>query len=338
MTALCRRLERRCTVAFWCPDSIHDDLERAFPGSSVKAVPSLRIVMSGSAIDLAGTAAANIHSIISAANAVSALAAEIEEFRPDGVLSDFEPFLPEAAARLGLPVIQLNHPGIVTRFGGSDPEALVARIVTAKMMGRFDRLLLSSFYGGDLGPIIRREVLRASRAARKEDFVLVYARDGFAENFRSLARLCPSRAFRFFPDPAADFTKALASCRAVVAPAGHQMLSEAICLCKPVFAVPIAGQYEQRLNAEMLRRSGRGDWAPADCYEEPLLRFLSELDRYPRRPEPGLSFRFKDDGARASRLVSDFFSVEGRELRARGRTYARVTSFLGRLVSAGSPA
>jgi len=340
MTALARRLEGRYSLAFWCPDAIRESLARAFPGVPVRAVPFLRIVMRGASLDLPGTAAANLPTLASAGNAVSALAAELEEIGPVGVLSDFEPFLPEAAARLGLPVLQLNHPGIVTRLGGADPEALVAKIVAARMMGRFDRLLLSSFYGGDIGPILRPEILAAAKDRRREDFVLVYAREGFEERFRDLARACPSRKFRFFPDPRGDYPSALASCRAIVAPAGHQTLSEALCLGVRVFAVPIAGQYEQRLNAEMLGRSGRGAWAPAEAFEEPLLRFLSELDGYPRRAEPGLAFRLGDDGERAARLVSEFFRSEAQRqgARPRDKAYARVTSFVGRLVPAGPPA
>jgi uncharacterized protein (TIGR00661 family) len=265
------------------------------------------------------------------------LAAELEEFRPDGLLSDFEPFLPEAAARLGLPVVQLNHPGIVTRFARSEPGALVTRLVAARMMGRFDRLLLSSFYGGDLGPIIRPEILRAGRSAKGEDFILVYARDGLAERFRELAGRGRRERFRFFPNPAEDFPSALAACRAVVAPAGHQSLSEALFLRKPIFAVPLSGQLEQALNAEMLRRSGRGDWASAEDFEEPLFRFLAELDEYPRKADPSVRFRFRDDGPRAARIVESFFASEARRER-RARPYARATWLLGRLAPAVAPA
>ncbi|HRY53803.1 MAG TPA: glycosyltransferase family protein [Spirochaetia bacterium] len=338
IAALARRLEGRQELAFWAPDTILEELGRLFPRAEARPVPLLRIAMRGPGIDLAGTAAANLGPLVSTGSSVSALAAELEAFRPDGVLSDFEPFLPEAAARLGLPVLQLNHPGILTRFPLTDPASVAAKLVAARMMGRFDKLLLCSFYAGDVGPILRPELLRARRPRREEDFVLVYAREGLAERFRDYAARRGATRFRFFPDPASDYASALASCSAIVAPAGHQTICEALCLGKPIFAVPLAGQAEQALNAQMLRRSGWGDWAPAEAFEEGLDRFLAARGSYPRPPEPGLAFRFGDEGPRAARIVRDYFAAEAARLRGPApirRAYSRATWFLGRLVPAG---
>ncbi len=349
MTALARRLERSHELAFWCPDTIREPLARSFPSSPVSSVPAMRIVMSGSAVDLGATAAANIPPLLSAVTVVSGLQAELDDWGPDGVLSDFEPFLPEAAARAGLPILQLNHPGIITRALAGEPRALAAKAVAASMMGRFDRLLISSFFDGDVGPIIRPEVLRAAASARRASgrgrdsrngFILVYAREGLAQRFRDFAAAFPRREFRFFPDPARDYPAELASCAAIIAPAGHQTLSEALCLGKPIFSVPLDGQVEQELNASMLRRSGRGEWAPASSFEEPLERFLAGLCDYPKRPLPGTTFRFRDDGPRAARIVSSFFADAAKERRSatgpsrRSRIYSRVTWFMGRLVRA----
>ena len=67
--------------------------------------------------------------------------------------------------------------------------------------------------------------------------------------------------FKVFPDPKADYAEALATARALVAPAGHQSISEALALGKPVFAIPVEGQFEQELNARKLRETGFGDWS-----------------------------------------------------------------------------
>lgn len=294
----------------------------------------MRFVMNGAEVDYLATVAANLPGLLSAGASVSALAGDLTEFRPDGVLSDFEPFLPEAASRLGLPILQLNHPGIVTRMGGGEPEALLARLVASRMMGRFDRLVLSSFYEGDVGPIIRPEILRTRRHARRGDYVVVYAKDEFRERLRDVLDRIPGHRLRYFPDPAEDFPSALSGCRAVIAPSGHQMAAEALCLRKPIFAIPISGQYEQRLNGMMLRASGRGDWAAPDSFEEPVRRFLAESATYPRAPDPGYRFRFRDDGPRAVRIVEDFFRKPPCRLEPR-RVYLRVAWPLGRLVASG---
>lgn len=336
VSALARRLEKRHVLGFWCPASIRDELAAAFPGASVRLIPGLRFVMKGGEVDYMATAAANLPGILSFGSAVSALAADLAGFRADGVFSDFEPLLPEAASRLGLPILQLNHPGIVTRMGGREPEAQLARLVSSRMMGRFDRLILSSFYEGDVGPIVRPEILRTRRHARRGDYVVVYAKDEFRERLRDTLDRIPGHRFRYFPDPAEDFPSALAGCRAVIAPSGHQMAAEALCLRKPIFAIPISGQYEQRLNGMMLRASGRGDWAPPDSFEEPVRRFLAELDSYPRASDPRYRFRFRDEGSRAARMVEDFFWKPPSSGEAR-RVYLRVTWPLGRLAASGVP-
>ncbi len=335
MTALALRLGKRHELAFWCPDTIREELSRTFSAAKIHEVPSLLMRMNGPEVNYLGTAIANMSNILSAGAVVSRLAGELAEFRADGVLSDLEPYLPEAATRLRLPILQLNHPGIVTRYPSNEPDALVAKLVVSRLMGSFDRLVLSSFYGGDIGPILRPEILRARRFLRRGDYVLVYAKEGFERRIRDFLDRVPYPRFRFFPNPAEDFPSALAGCRAVIATSGHQMTSEALYLGKPVFVVPLAGQYEQRLNALMLLESGRGTWAPADAFEEPLGRFLAELETRPWSAKPGMKIRVRDYGPQAVRIVERFFRgalLRGREARTR---YVRITWPMGRLVPVG---
>lgn len=69
-------------------------------------------------------------------------------------------------------------------------------------------------------------------------------------------------------EPASDrtFARALASCRGVIAHAGFELPSEALLLGKPLFAIPIARQYEQQCNAAALSALGvptAGNWEAA---------------------------------------------------------------------------
>ena len=94
---------------------------------------------------------------------------------------------------------------------------------------------------------------------QKKDFFLVYEKTPF---FRKTLKEHLSKIeqinFKFFPDRHQDFIKALASCRGIIAPAGHQLICEACYLKKPLLVIPEKGQHEQHLNARMLELSGRG--------------------------------------------------------------------------------
>ena len=71
--------------------------------------------------------------------------------------------------------------------------------------------------------------------------------------------------FRPFSEPA--FIEDLATCRGVIAGGGFTLMGEAVFLHKPMLAVPLAGQFEQFLNARYLEREGFGMFA--ENFEDP---------------------------------------------------------------------
>ena len=96
---------------------------------------------------------------------------------------------------------------------------------------------------------------------------LVYgARDGLTEDVREGNLL-----YRPFANE--GFIDDLRRCRGVVASAGYSLMSEAVYLRKPMLALPLAGQFEQEMNARYLERMRFG--TAADSLDEPALeRFL----------------------------------------------------------------
>jgi uncharacterized protein (TIGR00661 family) len=68
----------------------------------------------------------------------------------------------------------------------------------------------------------------------------------------------------------------LASSSGVVSGAGFSLISEALALRKPIFAIPFAASFEQILNGRYLDREGFGTWAPALTVDG-LGRFLERL-------------------------------------------------------------
>jgi len=329
MTAVIERLSGRFERVFFCPDTIRTELAAAFPESVIHEIPAVKFVMYNFEIDYVRTTFENIQTILSAGNIIGALVNLLREERIMGLISDFEPFVPEAASRLFLPIVQLNHPGVVTRVGGMAPEAFLSRVVAARMMSKFDREIICSFYEGDVGPIIRSEIARLLPLRSVGDYFVVYAKDSFRESLRESLKTCHKTDFRFFPDPSADYLAALAGCRGIIASAGHQIICEALFLGKPIFVIPVKNQYEQRLNAEMLKKSGRGTYGLPDSYREELLAFLRGIDEYPKRPGSGIRFRFADDGDTAARKISAFLEKSAGR-RDRRLFYQRIS--IGRIL------
>ena len=66
--------------------------------------------------------------------------------------------------------------------------------------------------------------------------------------------------------------------RGVIASAGFSLISECMYLKKKMLLLPLAGQYEQIINAHYVQKLGLG--ISAGKLDEPVLaRFLDELDK-----------------------------------------------------------
>lgn len=186
----------------------------------------------------------------------------------------------KAARKAGIPVILLNHQGVL-RSAGYNIHALGARLANWFMMPPHDELIVSSFYDGDIGPILREEVKNAK--ITRGHAIVVYLKESIRDQLLPVLEKFPHEKFEFFPNKTKDFIQALASCKAVIAPAGHQLTSECLALGKPLLAIPEYNQYEQICNARMLEMAGRGMFSWLHEVEEKLPVFLSSLNTFPRR-------------------------------------------------------
>ena len=100
------------------------------------------------------------------------------------------------------------------------------------------------------------------------------------------------------PVQRAAFLAALGRCRAVVASAGSQLISECVALGRPLFAVFDPAHDEQRLNVGMLEAGRLGAGCPADELDERRLAdFLTAA--------PGRFVRSTWQGPDAAAVVLD---------------------------------
>jgi uncharacterized protein (TIGR00661 family) len=293
--AIAQALQGTYRLLVLCPRHLFAFMrEHVDRGTQLEEIPYFEFAKKRGRIDYSGTAMKNLGRLISFSAAASRTSRTLARYEVSALISDYDPFGPHAAKREGIPVFQINHPAVVLRQRASHPAAWLARILSVLLMGRYQERLVVSFYNGDVGPVIRPSISQQKTA--REDFFVVYLKDSYREMMvRALQRLNIAN-YHVFPDPTKDIGQYLCRCKAVISSAGHQFMSEAIVLGKPVFVVPQNGQYEQQLNAEMLEASGWGTWAPPHSIDRKLARFFDSLDEYPLKPaDTGVRFRCTND-------------------------------------------
>ncbi len=75
------------------------------------------------------------------------------------------------------------------------------------------------------------------------------------------------------------FLKELKNCKAIIASSGYTLISEAVYLKKPYYAVSLKGQFEQVLNGISIKKLKIGDWGE-EVTKRNIERFLKNLNKY----------------------------------------------------------
>lgn len=226
--------------------------------------------------------------------------------QPDLVITDFEPLTALAAASLRIPCVSVdNQHRFCHRLGNDFPLSLR---IYSRLAGEFVRRWIKSpqecivavFHDCPTSRHYRRvdSLLREQIARLRPtdgDHILIYGRTEVGRRMAEVASTIPERFIAYgFTGPAApnieykrasydEFAADLASSRAVLANAGHQLMSEARYFGKPLLVVPMPNQHEQAINAHYARREGFGDYCDAhELTTNRLTQFLSRRFSVPR--------------------------------------------------------
>lgn len=269
---------------------------------------------------------------------IEACEALIERLAPDAVVSDFDPFTAWAAKRAGIPFVYLAAAFYFSRLRlrydtlGQKEQAQVMAVLTNLTFPRGERLTIVPTFRDAVRPAsARRRVERTMSvihapllAAPVETgrHVLAYlggpyhaalldhlADLGAPVHVYGLGRKGPVGNLRFFAFHAERYAEHLASCRAILAPGGHQSLSEILFLGKPALVVPQRNHWEQQFNARQFARFRPDSVCQFDEVTPERVRALLErpADGYPRIPagnEAVLSLLEREIAELAARAVS----------------------------------
>ncbi len=240
---------------------------------------------------------------------IDQLEREIREHKPDVILTDFEPGLPRAAKRCGLPFLSLTHQHFLLAYDLSIlPRKLqlfagVMQIAVRLHYTEQEISMISSFFKAELkpewreraislGPMIRPEV--RNRETSQGNYLLSYLRRHTPKRvIEELSRSpIPVKVYglgkrpdhgnlTFHPIDSLRFVDDMANCLGVVSAAGNQLLGECMYLGKPVLAIPETWHHEQLINAHFLREMKCGDFVTLERFSQSdLQNFLDHLQEY----------------------------------------------------------
>lgn len=236
----------------------------------------------------------------------------IEPFGPDLVISDFEPFGAWWAWRKSVPFISIDNEHVLTLCKLERPAKKRFSRLTAGVVVRCHYVgaaayVIMSFFKAPLKidsavlapPIVRpvvcaiRPPLLSSTRRRGGEHILVYSTTGTGEEQlrEALGKFGGQKFYVYGFNKDAEYKNCifkkrsiegfladLASARGVIASAGFSLISECMYLKKKMLLLPLAGQYEQIINAHYVQKLGLG--LSAENIDEPsLARFLDEIDK-----------------------------------------------------------
>jgi uncharacterized protein (TIGR00661 family) len=259
-------------------------LGAAFPGVEVLAIEGLHLAYQDNGLELGRTVATNVRALPAAVRASGDAYRRVRLFGPEAILSDFESWSAAYGLYHRIPVLSIDNIQIVHRAshapwvtdGLEGPFRLAKSAAKVKTPGAA-HYLVTSFFEAPLRkerttivpPILRRDIVRTRRIPGEH--VVVYLRAADPAGLIELLREVPA-SFRIygcgkpgrygdvwvrdFSEP--DFIDDLRSARAVIAAGGFSLMSEAVHLGVPMLSIPIAGQFEQEMNARYLERLGYG--------------------------------------------------------------------------------
>lgn len=205
------------------------------------------------------------------------------KFRPDIVISDFEPYSNWACNILRVPSICYDNQHIVTNAKVEFPvkywfSAFLDMLIIAMFMAFSEYYLITTFFYPEVrskktflfAPIVRKDILKLK--PQKRGHFLVYQTSHSYDYLIPVLKQLKNEKFMIYKSAhhGADqnivyrefseenFLEDLRTCKAIITNGGFSLISEALYLKKPILSVPVRGQFEQILNAIYLEKEGFG--------------------------------------------------------------------------------
>lgn len=326
ISTLLDRLGTEHEVLVWTSADALEFLRRRFaadhPRVRIEEIPGIVFQYTGGKLDVMKSIATGLdYQARLLGPLVDRMLGELDAFRADVAITDFEPALPRAAGRAGIPLISIDHQHFLMAY---DLDALpwslqwnawfMSHAVWMYVVEASDTVV-SAFFRPPLrrgwehvvqvGPLLRREVL--DRVPHDGGFILSYLRRhtpfstvealaecGLPVRVYGLGQRDPIGPVSFHAIDNHRFAADLAACRGLVSAAGNQLIGEALHLGKPMLVLPERAHAEQLMNSHFLRAMGCGDFCLLEeTTRERVQAFVDGLAAY---EQPLAAVRGRMDG------------------------------------------
>jgi uncharacterized protein (TIGR00661 family) len=293
----------------------HDFLRQSFSsraGIAIEEIHGLHLSYDGNALDVGESMLTNLEKAPAGVVKNIAVYQKVAEdgFKPDLVVSDFESWAYLYGRNHRLPVISIDNMQVINRClhaeavtGEKSFDAWLAKwAVKVKLPGAYHYLVTSFFFPKVrkkrttlVPPILRPEILKARRepgahvlvyqtAASNTELVPTLNKLDYRFKVYGMRREGVEGNVTLCAFSPTGFVDDLRTARGVIAGGGFSLMGEAVHLHVPMLSVPIAGQYEQVLNARYLAHLGYGDWSKT-LDVEAIEAFLRRTDEFSQKLE-----------------------------------------------------
>lgn len=310
IATLTERLRERHELLIFTSADALEFLSRRFAGDArirVVGIPGIVFQYSGGRLDVTRSIATGLdYQARQLGPLVDLLLRELDEFGADLAMTDFEPALPRAAARQGVPLVSVDHQHFLLAYDLSSLpwwlqwQAWVMSHAVWMYVTEATDTVVSAFFRPPLkrgwehvvqvGPLLRAEV--AGAVPGNEGFVLSYLRRhtpfavletladcGLPVRVYGLGERDALGSMSFHAIDERRFVEDLAACRCLVSAAGNQLIGEALHLGKPMLLLPERAHAEQLMNSYFLAGMGCGDFTLLEQVTTAQVRgFIERLD------------------------------------------------------------
>ena len=278
-------------------------LKQYFPTTEIYG---LHLDFKNNKITYTGTFKKNIQNLITSSQKFKELRALLEHFKPDIIITDFEPTCYYLSKIYNIPLISLDNQHRITNLALDVPKIyrkdyLLCKLVIHLFIPKADYYFVTSFFNEKImkkqtflfPPILRKEVLGLQPT--RGNHILVYQTSTSNQRLLTLLEQIPEQfviygynqdkkkgnlLFKTFSTE--GFLRDLAACKAVITNGGFTLITEALHLRKPILSEPIQGQFEQIVNAYYLEKLGYGMHRNV-VEKKDILLFLQHLPKYRKR-------------------------------------------------------
>jgi len=243
------------------------------------------------------------------------------KFKPQIIISDFEPFTQILAKTFNIPLIGIDNIiatlKVKERPNKRPTTEAMFTIGTIHLFMRCAKYHFVLTFAPDfikmdddarkliiVPPIIRNKVIDIADKVEDGGYMLVYqTSESMTESLNKIIGKFPNVKFIVYrlkvekrsnvemkEFSGEGFIEDLARCSGVITNGGFSLISEALYLKKPVYAVPIKGQYEQKINSFLVEKAGYG--LSSGKFDEVVFeKFISNIEVYKKN-----LYEYKQDG------------------------------------------